>query len=361
MLKKIAIFAILLFTFAGTALAQLSINLPDKQNTFELNPGAEMEIEVLLRNSYRGPVTIAVYAVDGGTTSTGTFAAKQLDDEQFFIGQWAKISQNQVFLEANQTQPVTLKVSIPNNATPGDYSGAIVVSRISATDAEAIAEEGSATAAGIKFNTRLARAFYVSIPGEKTSSASIGEMYHTHLAGNQYKIFTPLENAGNTTLRFTMKTQMQAMLGESQTLPSKEFRLLPSQKSTGEIIVGELPILESYQINQKITYYEQNLLTGEETYLGETERSLKLNIIPWNYILPALAVLALLLITLIYKVVSKKLLLKSCKKYTVKSGDTLMTIAQKSGVKWKTLAKINKINPPYELKTGSNILVPGKK
>lgn len=44
--------------------------------------------------------------------------------------------------------------------------------------------------------------------------------------------------------------------------------------------------------------------------------------------------------------------------YTVKSGDTIRTIAQAYGLKWRDLASANNLNYPYKVKVGQKLCIP---
>lgn len=49
---------------------------------------------------------------------------------------------------------------------------------------------------------------------------------------------------------------------------------------------------------------------------------------------------------------------KSSGTYTVKSGDTLSSVAEELGLDWKELAKLNNIEPPYSLDVGTELKLP---
>jgi len=46
--------------------------------------------------------------------------------------------------------------------------------------------------------------------------------------------------------------------------------------------------------------------------------------------------------------------------YTVKKGDTVFSIGQQYNIEWTTLATLNNIKPPFELKIGQKIKVPAQ-
>lgn len=50
--------------------------------------------------------------------------------------------------------------------------------------------------------------------------------------------------------------------------------------------------------------------------------------------------------------------LRSTDKYTVKSGDTLYSIADTLDIEWKDLADANNIQPPYDLGVGQELKLP---
>lgn len=50
--------------------------------------------------------------------------------------------------------------------------------------------------------------------------------------------------------------------------------------------------------------------------------------------------------------------LRSTDKYTVKTGDTLYSIADALNIEWKDLADTNNIQPPYDLEVGQELKLP---
>lgn len=50
--------------------------------------------------------------------------------------------------------------------------------------------------------------------------------------------------------------------------------------------------------------------------------------------------------------------LKSTNTYTVKTGDTLYTIADSLNLEWKDLAELNSLKAPYELSVGQELKLP---
>jgi LysM repeat protein len=47
--------------------------------------------------------------------------------------------------------------------------------------------------------------------------------------------------------------------------------------------------------------------------------------------------------------------------HTVKSGDTVNSLAKANKVSWKKIAKLNNLKAPYSLKPGSKLKIPPRK
>ncbi len=69
-------------------------------------------------------------------------------------------------------------------------------------------------------------------------------------------------------------------------------------------------------------------------------------------------VLPLLFIWRVRKIRRHNNLKKKWQPYIVENGDTLAALAISQGVRWKKLAKVNHIKPPFILKSGQEILLP---
>ena len=122
--------------------------------------------------------------------------------------------------------------------------------------------------------------------------------------------------------------------------------------------LGDLGLLNIYNFKTDIAYATRDVVTQAETPLGTASREGKLYIIPWLYIIIALIAILLIITFLVGKKIHYKNIIKKSSSYTAKQGDTLTGIANKQGVSWKLLAKINNLKEPYEVSTGQKIIVP---
>ena len=88
---------------------------------------------------------------------------------------------------------------------------------------------------------------------------------------------------------------------------------------------------------------------------------LKMNTTAGRLTLSLIIIILCLLVGYLAWMIRDIQLRKNFQGYKVKPDETLTTIAETYDIPWKKLAKINKISPPYNLKAGQTILVPGPK
>jgi hypothetical protein len=95
---------------------------------YALDPGASISDGLVVSNRGAEPLTLAVYAADGFTTDTGQLDLLAGDEESAAVGVWVHADADSVTVAPGETATVPFSVTIPVNATPGDYAGGIVTS-----------------------------------------------------------------------------------------------------------------------------------------------------------------------------------------------------------------------------------------
>lgn len=363
MFKRIITSLIFFTIFQQTAFAQIVLNSELSHKSFETAPGQKIESSLEIRNAFPFEQYVELAVVDGSKTQTGSFSAKLANDKQNFIGAWSSLEQKLIKLQPNQAASIPLTIEIPTNATPGDYSGGITATKISEEEAEFRIGNlnASQAGAGVKSRARIATPFYISIPGERIKNIEIGEALVTKVPGQDHQLKISIKNTGNTTVKLYLNTTLQPFFGETIQIKEKEIVLLGKEETNFQMGLGELPILGFYTVNLDINYTVLDLLNNTEEPFGQVTKTAQIIIIPWNYVIATLIVLLAIISFFVIKKHNLKSLIKRSSQYTVKESDSLADLAQNAGIKWKQLAKINNIKPPYEIKPGQKILLPKKK
>ena len=120
-------------------------------------------------------------------------------------------------------------------------------------------------------------------------------------------------------------------------------------------------------------------ITGNAEYNGDANAALgslapknvrKYAPSQWLFVIPqpkaALIELLILLLAIVIMWIAlrrfkiRRRTARSWQIFKVEEGDTLVGLARSRRTNWKTIAKVNKLRAPYELKTGTKIKLPAK-
>ncbi len=383
-LLLITLMVLPVFTGAGFAQAAFSMipTPPVKhQFSFEIKPGEEKTSSVIIENLDKGKVTLRLYGADGTQSNQGTFALTSQSTEQRLIGKWITFTNPVQTLDSREKKEIPFTIKIPANATPGSYTGGIA-----AETGEENKNEGKSTSVNI--TSRFVVKMFIVIPGQKIHKyewTNFSYLPEKNGAFKEPSRFTlSYSNTGNTIVSAEQKIEINGFPplpapktsnGYKSIYDSKKgltFELVPAtllQKNTAEIPVkwDNQPIFGFYKAKATVSFSEYDVISGKK--INTVEQTKEINIfIPLKTDTPlGMTIFIIFLITLgvaatlIVKKIRLILLKKSCITHSIEQGETLVELAEKHGIKWKNLARINGLKAPYSLKTGQKILVPPAK
>ena len=128
----------------------------DRQNyRYTLNPGGSIRDGLVVVNHGKQPIDLAVYAADGFTTDGGQLDLLTEDVESTNVGAWVHAARAKVRVLPGKSVQVPFRITLPENATPGDYLGGIITSL---TQADAVD--------GMNVDRRLAMRIRLRVGGE---------------------------------------------------------------------------------------------------------------------------------------------------------------------------------------------------
>jgi len=357
-IKTILVTTILLTLGIQTTIASYSIipNLEAQREFHEqLKPEETKTEEVKIKNNNKTPLKINLYSVDATHSNQGTFALKAKYQDQLHIGKWIKFENNPYTIPPNTEITIPFTIQIPKNTPPGAYAGGIA--------AEAITDNNTHTTVSI--STRQIIKLFINIPGKIT----------TKYTWENFKYIPPTKENKYPQFSFSIKNEGNSIIIIEPTITIKGFPFPKTNKITMPQITlqpkselkniqarwNDYPSWGIYNATATITISKLDIATNKKTQT----KILTKNIYPINRTPTSIIIFLALLITglitfFIYNKINQQNLIKICKPYKVQENETLITIAKKYNVKWKRLAKINKIKPPYTLKEGKKIQVPIK-
>ncbi|MEZ4087401.1 MAG: LysM peptidoglycan-binding domain-containing protein [Candidatus Gracilibacteria bacterium] len=357
--------AITLFlSVSQTALAEFSV-IPgpphERQFNFEVQPGESIESSIIVRNLGRDDITVATYSADGTNSSQGTFALTSKSHEQKFLGTWVTFESPQTTIKAQDEVVIPFTLTIPANATPGNYGGGIAVE---ASSAELKGDDELSQAGAVSTSARIYIRTFVSVPGEAINDYSWEKFtFNGKSDNNRSQFHFSFKNNGNSIAIVEPKITLSGIppLEKSElTLP--QITLQPGTELNDiELRWDDQPSFGYYMATASVTFSEFDIARDEKINSTTQVRQIGINLTPWYITVILLGVLIILIGWAVYHNVTMKRLRSEWKSYKIKQGDTITSVSKEYEVEWKKLAKVNRLKKPYTLKSGNTILVPPKK
>ncbi|MGI5214988.1 COG1470 family protein [Plantactinospora sp. CA-290183] len=163
--------------------------------SYSVNPGGTVDDAMVVANRGPVPLNLSVYAADGFTTDAGQLDLFTKDQKSVAIGAWVRADQGSVTIQPGKTAEVPFRISVPDNATPGDHVGGILTSLTQPDQAQ-----------GINVDRRLGIRIKLRVGGELAPRLSV-ENLHVAYAGTanpfgegDATVTYTIHNTGNTTL-----------------------------------------------------------------------------------------------------------------------------------------------------------------
>ncbi|GAB3950561.1 hypothetical protein GCM10027614_51180 [Micromonospora vulcania] len=248
----------------------------------------------------RGPVplNLAVYAADGFTNAGGQLDLLAKDGKSVAVGAWVHAASGSVTIQPGKTAQVPFAVSVPDNATPGDYVGGIVTSLTQANDA-----------ANINVDRRLGIRIKLRVGGELKPSLAVEDL-HVDYAGTS----NPFAK-GDATVSYKIHNTGNAALSAQQTASvSGPFGLLrvragdiaaPPELLPGESRTMTVPVhgvAPALRLAATVTLTP--LLTdvsGSTTSLKPVEATAHGWALPWMLVLLLVVLIAIMVAVILYR------------------------------------------------------------
>ena len=162
---------------------------------YSVNPGGTIRDGLVVANRGKTKLTLGVYTADGYTTGGGQLDLRGKADPQTGIGAWTRGAVPTIAVLPGRTVEVPFAVTVPTNATPGDYVGGIVTTLTQPDDA-----------AGINLERRLGIRIRLRVGGELKPALSVENLsvdYHgtaNPFGSGHATVSYTIHNTGNATL-----------------------------------------------------------------------------------------------------------------------------------------------------------------
>jgi hypothetical protein len=214
-------------------------NRPNLSYTVE--PGTVVDDAVTLYNYGNAQLIFNIYATDAFNGETGELDFLSGTEAPTGVGSWVTFPQDIITVPAGQQATIPISISIPDNAGPGDYTGALLASN------EAISTGGDQV---VRLDRRTGTRLLIRVNGPLTADLAITDIstdYSPALnpLGGSATVSYVVENRGNTRLGGTAVAKVGGPfgIGEVSALPVEIPELLPGGSVTLRAELDSIPAL----------------------------------------------------------------------------------------------------------------------
>ncbi|GIG26983.1 WxL protein peptidoglycan domain-containing protein [Cellulomonas denverensis] len=256
---------------------------------YHLDPGGSVQDALVVANRGDEPLTLGVYAADGYTTDAGQFDVLTGDADSAHLGSWLTTGES-ITVEPGATADVPFTLTVPENATPGDYVGALVTS---------LAQPGDEP--GITVDRRLGIRIDLRVGGELAPALTVTDVqlgYHDTInpagTGDGTVSYT-LHNTGNTVISAQQEVEVSGPFGwftvDATDLPPAP-ELLPGE--SWDVSVPVSGVVPSFRIGAAVRVVPVVTdAAGSTSALAAVPASAGTWAVPWSSLVLLVAVAGL--------------------------------------------------------------------
>ena len=200
----------------------------DRQNFgYEIDPGGTVSDGLVISNHDALPLDLALYGADGFTTDAGELDVVTAGTESIAVGAWVSFDSASVTVQPGESVEVPFSMTVPANATPGDYAGAVITSLSQPSPTQ-----------GIGVDRRLGIRIHLRVGGAIAPALAVDDMRVDYTG-----TFNPF-GAGEAVVSYTLRNSGNARLSAGQRVTiAGPFGMLPSDArgiaSVPELLPGE--------------------------------------------------------------------------------------------------------------------------
>jgi len=258
-----------------------------------LGPGQSASDRILLANGTAAPLTFRIYAADAvNVAGSGAFALTLPDRPTRGVGKWTTPAVTTLTVPGQQLASVPFTVSLPADATPGDYAGGVVA-------LDTANQNVGNGQVHINVLNGVGVRVYVHVPGALHPGLALGPVSVRadvpFLAGvtgsSRARIGFGLVNTGNTTVALT--ATVTVVDGWGRTVKRFPPRVVPgllpgSKLSVVEPLWQPLPLAGSQHVHVQVSW-SGPALHGQAAFV----------VVPWALIVGAIVVVLCVLVALV--------------------------------------------------------------
>jgi hypothetical protein len=285
------LFALLFFVFSTAAVFAQGAGIGIKPATIEdgAEPGESKEYSMGVTNLSNAEQTYYVFTRDIiGVESGGVplYADEGAEKTGYELSEWVTLDVQEITVGAGEEYTINIAIDVPDFATPGSHFGGVFISMT----------PPKLRSTGAAVGYQVANIISIRVAGDAVANAQIRQFSTGNFIYGQSKVDfqARVENKGTVLVRPIGPLEVFNMFGKRVallTFNESKAGVFPGTEREFEIVwEDEGPGFGRYQSILSLVYGDQ----GRQATISST---VSFWILPMNIILPALGVLAFLLLT----------------------------------------------------------------
>lgn len=324
-----------------------------------IKSGESVKDGVRVYNYTKKVRTVELRAVDSVAAVDGSFSCRQDSEKRQGVGAWTTLKTQKITLQAESNEVVDFTISLPKSISPGEHGGCIT-----AQDSDSFAATGGS---GIQLGFRSAIRVAVTVPGDIKKELIVERVDISRTKEGDYHVSPIAKNTGNVSLDVTTRAQLVNIFGKETPIQTAKYPIIAGS-SMGWAFTFDGPYWGGFYKARTSISYNADPNDGIGVNQGKLKKIRSES--AYFFAIPAVpaavaelavpAFIIYLLIALTARRRTKSQLRKKWQLYTVKSGDSIVSLGAEYKLKWKRIATINNLKAPYLLSEGQQIMLPAK-
>lgn len=217
-------------------------NGPDSRVALQyvLSPGQTQSDYVVVTNYSDKPISLKLYPGDALLKTGNGFDIQSEDETSSHVGIWVKTGVSELQLQARESKVVPVLITVPEDASPGDYVGGLLASYLKENDTES-AQLNTEHRVGVRVELRVSGPIDPQIV-ISNPRVEAGQSLNP-FAKQPLQISFEVENTGNVRLEVSPKITIKGPFGwGEQVLEIPKFEdLLPKDSVTVKQEINSWP------------------------------------------------------------------------------------------------------------------------
>ncbi len=319
---------------------------------YTLKPGEIKSDTAVINNNSEESIIVGVEGLDAINTSDGGFTLIESSAQNQDLGNWVKLSTNTIQVGAGKSANINFNLTVPDNASPGQHSGAIV-----------IYEKTADSPNGVGLRIRIGARIYVTVPGKVVRKLTFQKVTH-EIKDGKLIFHIQARNESNINIEPALDINLKGLFGTYHQVENSNGAFLPNSTITiDKTWAKHAPLMGYYRVNLVLHTWSIDEILSDGSKKTLPDMTFKYSFGFWiGGIYFALLAILLVIGWLVYRLLAfwkdRNKYRTKVEVYTIAKGETIIHISEKTGALPQLIVRFNRLVWPYALNVGDKLMIP---